>query len=100
MESRMERYAKYRESIKRMSSEEFATAHLSPEEKERAKRAVTPEAAAEFVHAQLSREPDKYDVNADYLRAKKRLLIAQIIVGVLLLAAFVVWGVFLMRRFA
>ncbi|MGM9814450.1 MAG: hypothetical protein ACI32C_06135 [Candidatus Enteromonas sp.] len=99
MESRMERYAKYRDSIRRMSSEEFKTSTLTEEQHEKVQRAMTPEAAADFVHADLSRNHNKkYDINANYLRSKKRLYIAQAIVGLLLLAGFIVWGVLILGR--
>ena len=94
----MERFARYRDEIRRMPEEDFAYVRLSPEEKERAKRAVTPQSAAEFVHKELGNEPVKYQMNADYLRARKNMVILKAVVDAVLVLGLVIWGYFMLRR--
>ncbi len=94
----MERFARYRDEIRRMPEEDFAYVRLSPEEKEKAKRAVTPQSAAEFVHKELGNEPVKYNMNADYLRSRRNILLLKVAVGVVLVLGLVIWGYFMLRR--
>lgn len=94
----MERFARYRDEIRRMPEEDFAYVRLSPEEKEKAKKAVTPQSAAEFVHKELGNEPVKYHMNADYLRSRRNILLLKVAVGVALVLGLVIWGYFMLRR--
>ncbi|MDY5441157.1 MAG: hypothetical protein SPG64_02895 [Candidatus Enteromonas sp.] len=98
METRMERYAKYRDSIRRMTEEDFADARLSAAERDRLSSAKTPEEASRAFLGSLSATTSVPTANRDYLKSKKRMTVLKICVGVILLAGFLAWGISLWMR--
>ena len=97
METRMERYAKYRESIKRMAPEEFA-----PRKSGMAKPKTTNEIAApEFDFSfdpllENGGEKTNSGPYSLYIKKRKRWLIIKLVCLVVVAGAFVAWW-FLMQ---
>ena len=95
METRMERYAKYREQIKRMSPDEFTPKKVNKDEMESVKDAVAPELSFAYDEqpSDTGRNSAPYSL---YLKKRKRWLVVKIIALALAIAGFIVWW-FLMQ---
>ena len=92
METRMERYAKYREQIKRMAPEDFVTKKETDEED-------TKENPLDLSYAEREQVGDGKGNSAPYalyLRRRRRFLVAKIVALVVVIGLFIVWW-FLMQ---
>ena len=98
METRMERYAKYRDSIRRMTEEDFAEARLTPAERSRLSAAKSPEEAAQALLGSLPVPKNHETANRDYLKSKRRMAVLKLVIGLLLLVGFAIWGISLWMR--
>ena len=93
METRMERYSKYRAQIRAMADADFPVPSQQRQEKPRV--AITPESATSAVTDFVGADNATDKHNGAYLRRKKRLLIAKIVLGILLLAATIIAAILL-----
>lgn len=97
METRMERFAKYRESIRRMAPEEFAAHKVGNKEAEAVNEAVLPDFSTNFDGGIQSDEgtttSGPYSL---YLKRRKRWLVVKLVCFAVVAAIFVVWW-FLMQ---
>ncbi|MBE6126782.1 MAG: hypothetical protein E7182_02245 [Erysipelotrichaceae bacterium] len=92
METRMERYAKYREQIKRMAPEDFA-----PKKETDAEEAK--EHPLDFSYAESEQTGDGKANTAPYalyLRRRRRFLVAKIVALIVVIGLFILWW-FLMQ---
>lgn len=94
METRMERYAKYREKISQMAEEDF-----QPDGVPVGNREVSKEEVDSYVANDLSQEEiANGGPNKAYLNRRRATYIAQLIVGVLLFVALLVFGILIFGR--
>ena len=90
----MERYAKYREQIKRMAPEQFSSKKVEQEDVDSAKEATIPS----FTSTTDGQSKSKSGPYYLYLRRRKRWFAVKVIALVLVVAAFVVWWFLLQGR--
>ena len=99
METRMERYAKYREQIKRMPSEQFASYKTNKSDLEAAKEAVP---AVDSLSGGSTSSAPKSKGNSGpyslYLRKRKRWLLIKLVSFVVVAGIFVLWWFLLQGR--
>ena len=96
METRAERYTRYRERIKNMSEMEF------PKTKEGKKSFSEMEARLSGSAISLSGETPNYGLNNApyriYLKKRRRIFLLKVIVSLLLIAGLVVWYLLMQGR--
>lgn len=90
----MERYAKYREQIKRMAPEQFSSKKVEQEDLDSAKEATIPSFASAADEQRKSKSGPYYL----YLRKRKRWFVIKVIALVIVVAAFVTWWFLLQGR--
>ena len=96
METRMERYAKYREQIKHMAPEQFVSAKkVGANQDETEESLANLSLADEVANAESKVNSGPYSL---YLKRRRRFLIAKIVALVLVVVAFVVWWFLLQGR--
>lgn len=96
METRMERYAKYRESIKRMAPEEFETRKGVKKDPEQA------ESLPDYSYDSAIQEGVENESSGPYslyLRRRRKWLILKVVCLVLAIAGFLVWWFLMQGRF-
>ena len=96
METRMERYAKYREQIKHMAPEQFVSAKdAKAKGDETDEPIVNLSLADEVANAENKANTGPYSL---YLKRRRRFLIVKIVALVLVVVAFIVWWFLLQGR--
>lgn len=96
METRMERYAKYRDQIRRMPPEQFQSKKVAKSDLDAAKDAVAPELSiTDGGNGKTGRNSAPYSL---YLKRRKRWLVVKIVALVLAVGAFVLWWFLLQGR--
>lgn len=95
METRMERFARYREEIKRMAPERFPTRKESEGEFESAKEATLPQ---HFSPGDEEGRESKSGPYYLYLRRRKKMFAVKIIALILVVAVFAIWWFLLQGR--
>ena len=99
METRTERFAKYRRNIRLMSDADFAKHSLTNEEKEQMQKAVSPSEAALAVSRQVEEGHKNIpNANSNFLARRRRIFICQCVVLGILVVVFLVWGILLFGR--
>lgn len=89
----MERYAKYREQIKRMAPDEFSSKKVEQEDLDSAKEATLPSFSTQEEGTKTKSGP--YYL---YLQRRKRWFVVKVVCFALVVAAFLVWWFLLQGR--
>ncbi len=90
METRKERYSKYREQIRHMREEDFP--------KKGAAEAAESDSGTTFVPTEVSDQSSVISPYALYLRHRHRMLAVKIVALVLVIAGFAVWWILMQGR--
>ncbi len=99
METRMERYAKYRESIKRMAPEEFEPRKIDSSAEAAVKDATLPDLSFSYDAAlQEEGSHNRTGPYSLYLKRRKRWLLIKAICLLVVATIFIVWWFLLQGR--